>query len=150
MRDDVLVYSTDVLKEGLAVIGDIKLVLYVSSTTPDADLSLKLVDVYPDGKAYNVSDTMLRLRYREGFQKPVFMQPGEVYRTEIAGLITGNYFGPGHRIRIHIAGSNFPLYERNLQTGGRNFDETRAQLATLQIHHDSKYAAYIELPVTSP
>jgi len=150
MRDDVLVYSTDVLKEGLAVIGDIKLVLYVSSTTPDADLSLKLVDVYPDGKAYNVSDTMLRLRYREGFQKPVFMQPGEVYRTEIAGLMTGNYFGPGHRIRIHIAGSNFPLYERNLQTGGRNFDETRAQLATLQIHHDSKYAGYIELPVTSP
>ena len=150
MRDDVLVYSTDVLKEGLAVIGDIKVVLYVSSTVPDADLSLKLVDVYPDGRAFNVSDTMLRLRYREGFDAPKFMKPGEVYRTEIAGLVTGNYFGPGHRIRIHIAGSNFPLYERNLQTGGKNYDETKGQPATLQLHHDSKYAAYIELPVISP
>jgi uncharacterized protein len=69
-REDVLVYSTEPLKEGVAVTGQIKVVLFVSSTAPDADLSLKLVDVYPNGKAYNVSDTMLRVRYRNGFKTP--------------------------------------------------------------------------------
>ena len=108
------------------------------------------MDVYPDGKAFNVSDTMLRLRYREGFQKPVFMQPGEVYRAEVGGMVTSNYFPPGHRLRIHIAGSNFPLYERNLQTGGKNYDETTGQSATLQIHHSNNHASYIELPVSAP
>ena len=150
MRDDVLVYTSDILKEGLAVTGEIKVVLYVSSSAPDADLALKLVDVYPDGRAFNVSDTMLRLRYREGFSMQVFMKPGEVYRAEPVGLITSNYFGPGHRLRIHIAGSNFPLYERNLQTGGRNYDETQGQTATLELHHDGKNSSYVEFPVTAP
>lgn len=149
-RNDVLVYSTEPLKEGLAVIGDIKVVLLVSSTAPDADLSLKLVDVYPDGKAYNVSDTMLRLRYRDGYQTPVFMKPGEVYVAKPVGLVTSNYFAPGHRLRIHIAGSNFPLYERNLQTGGKNYDETQGRSATLQIHHDNNHASYIEVPLATP
>jgi len=149
-RDDVLVYSTEPLKEGLAVTGEIKVVVFVSSTAPDADLSLKLVDVYPDGKAYNVSDTMLRLRYRDGFKKAVLMKPGEVYRAEPVGMITSNYFAPGHRLRIHIAGSNFPLYERNLQTGGRNYDETQGRLATLNIYHDTNHSSYVEVPVTTP
>ena len=93
---------------------------------------------------------MLRLRYREGFATPVFMKPGEVYRVELPHLMTSNYFAPGHRIRIHIAGSNFPLYERNLQTGGKNYDETKASLATIQIHHSGKEASFIEIPVVAP
>jgi uncharacterized protein len=146
LRNDVLVYSTDVLEEGIVLTGEVKAVVYVSSTAPDADLALKLVDVYPDGKAYNVSDTMLRLRYREGFDKNVMMKAGEVYRAELVGLMTSNYFGPGHRLRIHIAGSNFPLFERNLQTGGRNYDETQAKIATLRIHHKAAHSSFIEFP----
>ena len=149
-REDVLVYSTEPLKEALAVTGEIKIVLFVSSTTSDADLSLKLVDVYPDGKAYNVSDTMLRLRYRDSFKTPALMKPGEVYRAEPVGMITSNYFAPGHQLRIHIAGSNFPLYERNLQTGGRNYDETHGRSATLKIYHDSNHVSYVEVPLTTP
>ena len=111
----------------------------------------KYMDWYSEGgRAFNVSDTMLRLRYREGFSMQVFMKPGEVYRAEPVGLITSNYFGPGHRLRIHIAGSNFPLYERNLQTGGRNYDETQGQTATLELHHGGKNSSYVELPVTPP
>jgi len=146
LRDDVLVYSTDVLREGVAVTGEIEVVLYVSADAPDADLALMLDDVYPDGRAYNVTDTMLRLRYRAGFDKPVLMKTGEVYRAELVGLITSNYFPPGHRIRIHIGGSNFPLYERNLQTGGKNYDETQPRVATLRIHHSGEHASFVQLP----
>jgi hypothetical protein len=121
----------------------------VSSTTPDADLALKLVDVYPDGKAFNVYDTMLRLRYREGFDKTKFMKPGEVCPTEVTGIVTSNYFGPGHRIRIEIAGSN-SHFERNLQTGGRNYDEIRPVVATIQIHHSAEYPSRIMFPVLAP
>jgi uncharacterized protein len=148
-REDVLVYSTDILKEGVALTGEVHVVVYVSSTTPDADLALKLVDVYPDGKAYNVSDTMLRLRYRDGFEKPSLMKPRQIYRAELKGLLTSNYFPPGHRVRIHLAGSNFPLYERNLQTGGRNYDETLPRVATIQIHHSAGEVSFIELPVVT-
>lgn len=149
MREDVLVYSTEALKEGVGMTGEAQVIAYVSSTTPDADLALKLVDVYPDGKAYNVSDTMLRLRYRNGFGKPTLMKPGQVYRVELTGVLTSNYFPPGHRIRIHLSGSNFPLYERNLQTGGRNYDETKPRVATIQIHHRAGQASFIELPVVA-
>lgn len=149
MREDVLVYSTEVLKEGVALTGEVQVVVYVSSTTPDADLALKLVDVYPDGKAYNVSDTMLRLRYRDGFARPTLMKLGQVYRAELTGMLTSNYFPPGHRIRIHLSGSNFPLYERNLQTGGHNYDETQPRVATIQIHHSAGQVSFIELPVVA-
>jgi putative CocE/NonD family hydrolase len=149
LREDVLVYSSDVLKEGISLTGEIKVVAYVSSTTPDADLAMKLVDVYPNGKAFNVSDTMLRLRYREGFGKTVLMRPGEVYRVELSGMMTSNYFGPGHRLRIHIAGANFPLYERNLQTGGRNYEDTQPRVASISVHHDPGRASFIEFPVAA-
>jgi len=148
MRNDVLVYSTDVLQKGIAVTGEIKGVLFVSSTSPDADLAFKVVDVYPDGKAYNLYDTMLRLRYRDGFDKPTMMKPGEVYRAELTGLVTSNYFAPGHRIRIEIAGSN-SNFERNMQTGGKNYDETKPVTATIQIHHGAKYPSHVEFPVVA-
>lgn len=148
LRNDVLVYSTETLKQGLAIMGEIKATLYVAATTPDADIALKLVDVYPDGTAYNLSDTMLRLRYRDGFEHPKLMKPGEVYRAEVTGLATGNYFPPGHRMRIEIAGSN-SHYERNLQTGGKNYDETHPVVATISIHHSAEQPSFIELPVVA-
>jgi len=145
LRNDVLVYSTDALDTGVAVMGEVRGVFYVSSSTPDCDLALKLVDVYPDGKAFNLGDTMLRLRYRGGFDKPRLMHAGQIYRIGLKGIVTGNYFGPGHRIRIELAGSNFPNGERNLQTGGTNFDETKPVTATIRILHDPKHQSFVEL-----
>ena len=145
-RSDVLIYSTDPLKDGIAVMGDVKVMLYVSSSALDTDVGIKLVDVYPDGRAFNLYDAMQRLRYREGYDRAVPLEPGKVYPVEITGLVAGNYFAPGHRIRIEVAGSNFPNFERNLQTGGNNYDETRGVVAINRVHHAGGKASYIELP----
>jgi hypothetical protein len=128
--------------------GEVRAVLYVSSSTPDADLTLKLVDAGPNGEAFNLYDTVLRLRYRDGVEKPKLMVPGQIYRVELSGIVTGNEFLPGHLIRIEVAGSNFPLFERNLQTGGRNYDETVPQSATIRVYHDHEHASYVEFTVT--
>lgn len=147
VRSDVLVYSTEPLREGVAMMGEAKLVLYVSSTALDTDIAVKLVDVYPDGRAFNLYDAVQRLRYREGLDRPTLLQPGEVYRIDVGGLVAGNYFGPGHRIRVEIAGSNFPNFERNLQTGGSNYDEVTGVVAVTRVHHSAGRASYLELPV---
>jgi putative CocE/NonD family hydrolase len=127
----------------VAVVGEVKGVLYLSSSARDTDVAVKLIDVYPDGRAFNIYDTMMRLRYRDGFDRSEPLEPGKVYPVEIVGLVAGNYFGPGHRIRIEIAGSNFPNFERNLQTGGRNYDETEPVIAVNRVHPGS----YFDLPV---
>ncbi len=142
-RHDVLVYSTPPLRDGLAAIGDVDAVLYVTATSPDADIALKLIDVYPDGRAFNVSDTIFRLRYRDGFARPTPLVPGQVYKIEIRGLTTSNYFAPGHQLRIEVAGSNFPNHERNLQTGGNNYDETQPQVATISVLHDREHPSHL-------
>jgi putative CocE/NonD family hydrolase len=145
LRKDILIYSYAPLHDGIAVMGDVRAVLYVSSSTPDSDLTLKLVDVSPNGEAFNLYDTVLRLRYRDGVSNPHLMVPGQIYRVELSGIVTGNYFLPGHQVRIEIAGSNFPLFERNLQTGGKNYDETVAHTATIKIYHDREHASVVEL-----
>ena len=102
--------------------------------------------VYPDGRAFNLYNAMQRLRYREGYDQARLLEPGKVYPVEITGLVAGNYFARGHRIRIEVAGSNFPNFERNLQTGGNHFDETRPVVAVNRIHHATGKASFIELP----
>ena len=146
-RNDVLVYTTPALKEGVEVTGPIQAVLYASSSAKDTDFTAKLVDVYPDGAAYNVQEGVLRARYREGFTKKVWMKSGEVYEIPVDLEATSNYFGPGHRIRVEISSSNFPRFDRNLNTGGNNYDETKWLAAENQIHHSGGHASYILLPV---
>ncbi len=146
-RSDVLVYTTPVLKEGVEVTGPIQAVLYASSSAKDTDFTAKLVDVYPDGTAYNVQEGILRARYREGFTKKVWMKSGEVYEIPVDLEATSNYFGPGHRIRVEISSSNFPRFDRNLNTGENNYDETKWVPAENQIHHSHAHASYILLPV---
>jgi len=146
-RQDVLVYTTPVLEEGIEVTGPIKAVLYVSSSAKDTDFAAKLVDVYPDGSAYNIQEGILRARYREGWKKKVWMNPGEVYRLTVDMEATSNYFGPGHRIRVEISSSNFPHFDRNLNTGGNNYDETKWVAARNTIHHSKQRASFILLPV---
>jgi len=146
-RHDILVYSTEPLKEGVEVTGPIEVTLYVSSDVKDTDFTVKLVDVYPDGRAYNLDETIQRMRYREGYDKQVFMEPGKVYKVELGPLNTSNYFAPGHRIRIEVSSSNFPRFTRNLNTGGRNWDETEGVVAHNTVYHDSRYPSQIRMSV---
>lgn len=119
-RHDILVYSTPPLDEGIELTGFIETTLYVSSDAKDTDFTIKLIDVYPDGQAYNLDETIQRVRYREGYEKEVFMEDGEVYKLDLTPMATSNYFEKGHQIRIEISSSNFPRFERNLNTGGNN------------------------------
>jgi putative CocE/NonD family hydrolase len=146
-RPDVLVYSTPVLEKGTELTGPIQAVLYVSSSAKDTDFTAKLVDVYPDGRAFNLQDGILRVRYREGFDRSVWMKPGESYRLQIDLHSTSNYFPAGHRIRLEISSSNFPRLDRNLNTGGRNYDEARWVVAENDVHHAGGRESYILLPV---
>ena len=147
MRHDVLVYSTPPLDQGIEVTGPLEVVLYVSSSARDTDFTAKLVDVYPDGRAFNVQEGILRARYREGFDKKVWMEPDEVYEVRIDLQATSNYFASGHRIRLEVSSSNFPRFDRNLNTGGNNYDETEWQVAKNAIHHRAGSASHIVLPV---
>lgn len=134
-RADVLVYSTPVLTEPVAIAGDVSAELYLSADVRDADVFVKLVDVYPDGTAYNLADSCLRLRYRDGYARPADLVPGEVCHVRVGGITTANYFPAGHRIRIEVAGSNFPLADRNWHAGGRNDLATDGPVARLTVHH---------------
>lgn len=146
-RNDILVYTSEALKSGIEVTGFIESVLFVSSDARDTDITLKILDVYPDGRAYNLDETIQRLRYREGYDKEVWMEKDKVYKVELTPLATSNYFAPGHRIRIEISSSNFPRFDRNLNTGGNNYDEASGVIATNKIHHSAQYPSLIRLPV---
>jgi putative CocE/NonD family hydrolase len=146
-RQDVLVYTTPRLKEGVEVTGPITATLYVSSSVRDTDFTVKLVDVYPNGAAYNVQEGIMRARHREGFTRKVWMKPNEVYEVTVDLEVTSNYFARGHRIRVEVSSSNFPRFDRNLNTGGANYDETKWVKAENRIHHSAKYPSHILLPV---
>lgn len=146
-REDILVYTSDPLPEGIEVTGFIESTLYLSSDVKDTDLTLKLIDVYPDGSAYNLDETIQRVRYRSGYDKEVFMKKGTVYKVELTPMATSNYFKKGHRIRIEVSSSNFPRFSRNLNTGGANIDETEGIVARNSIHHSTRYPSHIKLPI---
>ncbi len=146
-RNDILVYTSEPLEEGVEITGSIESTLYVSSDAKDTDFTIKLIDVYPDGKAYNLDETIQRVRYREGYDKEVFMKKGEVYKVDLTPMSTSNYFAKGHRIRIEVSSSNFPRFTRNLNTGGNNFDEKEGVVATNQVHHSAQYPSQIKLPI---
>ncbi len=146
-RDDILVYSTEPLESGIEVTGTIEITLYVSSNAKDTDFTVKLIAVYPDGRAYNLDETIQRVRYREGYDKQVFMEEGVVYELAVSSMSTSNYFAPGHRIRIEVSSSNFPRFTRNLNTGGNNYDEVDGVVARNSVHHSQIYPSQIRLPV---
>jgi putative CocE/NonD family hydrolase len=147
-RQDILVYTSEPLAEGMEVSGPIEPTIYVSSDAKDTDITVKVIDVYPDGTAYNLDETIQRLRYRDGYDKPeVWMQPGKVYKVALQPLNTSNWFGPGHRIRIEVSSSNFPRFDRNLNTGGKNYDEAKGVVAHNAVHHSAQYPSKITLTV---
>lgn len=146
-RNDILVYTTEPLAEGVEVSGFIETTLYVSSDVKDTDFTIKLIDVYPDGKAYNLDETIQRVRYREGYDKEVFMEKGKVYKVELSAMSTSNFFEKGHRIRIEISSSNFPRFDRNMNTGGNNWDEAVGVVAHNNVHHSAQYPSQVRLPM---
>ncbi|MFN8343827.1 MAG: CocE/NonD family hydrolase [Spirosomataceae bacterium] len=146
-RHDILVYTTDPFKDGVEMSGSIETTLYVSSDAKDTDFTVKILDVYPDGRAYNLDETILRARYREGFDKEVMMEKDKVYKLTLSPMSTSNFFAPGHSIRIEISSSNFPRFDRNLNTGGNNYDESKGVVAHNQIHHSVQYPSQIKLPL---
>src|SRR5258706_2717699 len=147
-RADILVYSSDPFKEGVEVSGPIDVTLYVSSDVKDTDFTVKLIDVYPDGRAYNLDETIQRVRYRDGYDKPVLMmEPGKVYKVTLQPMTTSNYFQAGHRIRLQVSSSNFPRFDRNLNTGGKNYDESTGVIAHNAVHHSKQYPSEVKITV---
>lgn len=146
-RADVLVYTSEPIEEDLEITGSIRATLFVSSDAKDTDFTVKLVDVYPDGTAYNIDDTIFRARYREGYDKQVFMEEGEVYELNPTPMTTSYQFKKGHRIRVEVSSSKFPQYMRNLNTGGNNYDETEGVVARNTLHHTAQHPSKIVLPV---
>jgi uncharacterized protein len=147
-RADILVYTSEPLKEGVEVSGPIEATLYVSSDRKDTDFTIKLIDVYPDGVAYNLDETIQRMRYRNGYDQPVaWMEPGKVYPVTFQPMNTSNYFAAGHRIRVEISSSNFPRFDRNLNTGGNNYGETQGLVARNSVRHSRQYPSQLVLTV---
>jgi len=146
-RKDVLVYSSAPLKQDLEVTGPIRVVLYASTSARDTDFTAKLVDVFPNGEARNLTDGILRIRYRQGLDKPELAQPGEVYPLTIDAGVTSNVFLAGHSIRLEISSSNFPRFDRNPNTGRSFADETTLKKAQQVVYHSRQYPSHILLPV---
>jgi putative CocE/NonD family hydrolase len=147
-RQDVLCYTTAELKEDMEVIGPLKLHLYAATSARDTDFVAKLVDVYPDGRAFNVTtDGIIRARYRKSLFQPELVTPGEVNEYVINLEATSQLFRKGHRIRIDIMSSSFPEYDRNMNTGNPVGEDAKGIIAEQTIYHESEYASYIDLPV---
>ena len=146
-RNDVLVYTTEPLQEDLEVTGPLSMTLYAASSAPDTDFTAKLVDVYPDGRAIGLVDSIIRARYRNSRTEPELIEPGKIYGYEIDLVATSNVFKKGHRIRIEISSSNFPRFSRNFNTGNPVATDTELRVADQTIHHDSQYPSHITLPV---
>ena len=140
----------EVLAQDLEVTGPLEVVLYASSSAPDTDFTAKLVDVHPGGQAIHIAEGILRARYRHGYDRQQLLAPGEVasYRIELAP--TSNVFLAGHRLRVEISSSNFPRFNRNLNTGEDVATGTRWQVAQQAVFHESVRASHIVLPVIPP
>jgi uncharacterized protein len=147
-RQDILVYTSEPFKEGTEVSGPIDVTLYVSSDARDTDFTAKIIDVLQDGTAYNLDETIQRVRYRNGYDKqPVWMRPGQVYKVVLQPMTTSDYFDAGHRLRIEVSSSNFPRFDRNMNTGGNNYDEAKGVIAHNAVHHSAQDPSKVTITV---
>jgi len=146
-RHDVLVYTTTAFARNTEVTGPVSLDLYVSSSAVDTDFTGKLVDVWPDGFAENLTEGILRLRYRNSQEKPELANPGETYRITVDLWATSNVFLAGHKLRLEVSSSNFPRFDRNVNTGEEQARATRMIKATNVVYHDKAHPSAVILPV---
>ena len=152
-RPDVIVFRTPPLPDGVEVTGVVTCTLWVSSSATDTDFTVKLIDEYPpnadypNGYALNLGDSILRMRYRDGFDKATLMEPGEIYEVELRLQATSNFFAAGHCIRVDVSSSNFPHYDINPNTGEALGLNTRHAVANQAVYHDRAWPSGVVLPV---
>lgn len=147
IRDDVLVFTSAPLSADLEVTGPIVVHLFAASDGPDTDFTAKLVDVFPDGTAWNLCDGIIRGRYRKGRGPAELLTPGRIEEFIIDLWVTSNLFRAGHAIRLEISSSNFPRFDRNLNTGAAIADDAQPRLARQEIFHDADHPSHVLLPV---
>ncbi len=148
-EENSLTYTSDVLEEEVEITGKITATLYVSSDAKDTDFAVKLTDVAPDGTSTLLNDGILRMRFRDGLDKEVFMKDGEVYKIEVNLNDTSHVFKEGHRIRVSVSSSNFPRFDRNPNTGNPFGVDSEDDfvIANNTVHLSPKYSSHISLPV---
>lgn len=149
-RKDVLNYTTAAFTQDTEITGPISLELFAKSSAVDTDFTAKLVDVGPDGFAQNLTEGIIRARYRDSQEKPQLMNPGQVYKFIIDLWSTSNVFLKGHRLRLEVSSSNFPRFDRNLNTGGTQSSESSFMPAVNTVYHDSEHPSALLLPIIEP
>jgi hypothetical protein len=149
-RKDVLLFTSDVLQSPLEITGRITGRLYVSSDCPDTDFTVKLCDVYPDGKSILVTDGIRRASLRNSYEKREPLVPGDVYPIEVDLWSTSLVFNKGHRIRVAVSSSNSPRFEPNPNTGEPHYEAGKSKVATNTLHLSEKHPSHILLPVYKP
>ena len=148
-RDDAVVFSTAVLTEDLVVDGEVSAQLYVSSNCLDTDFTVRLCDVYPDGRSMLVMDGIRRMRFRESFEQEILMTPGEIYQVTIGMPNVGLTFVQGHRVRICISSSDYPRFDINLNNGDSLYVPGDTLIALNRIYHDANHLSALILPVVN-
>jgi putative CocE/NonD family hydrolase len=149
-RSDLLVFDGEALAEDLEVTGQVVAEIYLSADAPDCDLFVKLLDVAPDGTAFNLMSPgmeALRVSYRDETPERRLLAPGQVVKLNYENMRTGNTFKKGHRLRVVITASWYPIYARNLQTGKLESESAEMRKATITIHHDAEHPSRLVLPV---
>jgi len=146
-RNDILVYSGDVLERDLEVTGPVVLKLFAASSAPDTDFTAKLVDVRPDGYAQNIAEGIVRARFRDSLESPTLIQTDQIYQYTIDMWSTSHVFKAGHRLRLDVSSSSFPRYERNQNTGHQLGMDAEFHAANQTVFHDSRYPSRLILPV---
>jgi putative CocE/NonD family hydrolase len=142
-----LIYTSEPLAGDVDVVGRATLTLFASSTCVDTDFVAKLCDVFPDGRSILVADGILRARYRKGRFKPRLLKPKQVFRFTIDLWPTAWRFRAGHCLRLVVTSSNFPRFDRNLNTGRHSFQNATMKVAVNTLYHDKKYPSHLLLPV---
>jgi putative CocE/NonD family hydrolase len=146
-RRDVMVYQTAPLAEPVEVTGPVVTKLWASSSAPDTDFIVKLMDVWPDGFVQELCHGIVRARYRESFEAPTLIEPDRVYQYTIRVNPTSNQFKAGHRIRLDVTSSDFPNFDRNHNTGGDDYREATLRSARQRIFHDAVHPSHLILPI---
>ena len=146
-RDDVLVYSTPPLTKDLEITGPLSLEIFVKSSAVDTDFTGKLVDVGPNGFAQNLTEGIIRARYRDSQEKPELMNPGQLYKLKIDLWATSNVFRKGHILRLEVSSSNFPRFDRNLNSGFEQNVSLQTVPARNSIYHDDQHPSALIVPV---
>jgi uncharacterized protein len=149
-REDILVFDSEPMAKDTEVTGPITAEMYVSADVKDFDLWVRLLDVAPDGTAFNLMSPgldVLRASWRDETVKPELLDPGKIYKLTLDRMLTSNTFLKGHKIRAQISGAFYPHFSRNLQTGKSEIDSKESRVGRIMVHHDAEYASRIILPI---